>query len=150
MRAAPRNPQYRYYIGTAFQKTGYYPQALAAFGDAAKLNPNLLNANNNIAWIRATHSSAALRDGNEAVRLAKDVCQRSQYRNANLLDTLAVAYAEAGDFTQAVETVDRALVLLENAKSPAAAATIAKLTDRRTLFAQGKPYRDQTLKPAAR
>lgn len=151
VRAAPRNAHYRYYIGTAFQKAGYYPQALAAFRDAAKLNPNLLHAPNHIAWIRATHPDEGLRDGTEAVRLAEGICQRSGNRNPNWLETLSAAYAESGDFTQALETVDRALALLEQAPASAEiAATVKKLNERRALFEASKPFRDASLKPAAR
>ncbi len=148
VRAQPRNPQYRYLIGTAFQYLGYYPQAIAAFKDAAKLNPNLLNAENNIAWIRATHPDDALRDGAEAVRLAEAICARTGHRNPNWLDTLSAAYAETGQFDKALEAVDRMMELLQNSDSPKAAQLLKKFAARKTLFEGGKAYRDDRLESA--
>jgi hypothetical protein len=52
-----------------------------------------------------------VRDGTEAVRLAEHACEHTQRQNANHLDTLAAAYAEARRFADAVRTARRALEL---------------------------------------
>src|SRR5947207_1719192 len=69
------------------------------------------SALNNLAWIRATSRDATLRDGAEAVRLAERSCEISSTPDAGQLDTLAAAYAEAGDFDRAIQTANRALQL---------------------------------------
>ena len=86
----------------------YYRQALQLRNDW----PNLLN---NFAWILATHQDDRIRNGAEAVRLAKRACQLDSYRVPAALDTLAAAYAETGQFDLAVKTAQNALQLARDA-----------------------------------
>jgi uncharacterized protein HemY len=67
-------------------------------------------AQNGLAWVLATFPDSSMRDGNEAVKLAKQACDRSG-DNASLLRTLAAAYAESGRFSDAVEAGQRAMSL---------------------------------------
>ena len=87
------------------------------------------SALNNLAWIRATSRDATLRDGAEAVRLAERSCEISSTPDAGQLDTLAAAYAEAGDFDRAIQTANRALQLAESAKSNALVVQISQHVD---------------------
>lgn len=57
---------------------------------------------NNLAWILATSPDGKFRNGAEAVRLSEQACKLTDYRQPVLLGTLAAAYAEAGDFTNAI------------------------------------------------
>jgi hypothetical protein len=54
-----------------------------------------------------------LRDGNKAVQLAVRANELTGGDNPVILHTLAAAYAEAGKFSEAVETVGRALHLAD-------------------------------------
>jgi len=69
----------------------------------------------------------ALRDAQAAVRLAERACELTGYRNAEALDTLAAAYASAGEFERAVETAERALAATGDGTGPAAAAIRERL-----------------------
>jgi tetratricopeptide (TPR) repeat protein len=62
-----------------------------------------------LAWLLATNSDSQVRDGAEAVRLAEHACDLTQHKIPALLDTLAAAYAEAGDFPRAISTAEEAL-----------------------------------------
>jgi len=62
-----------------------------------------------LAWLLATYPDSKSRDGTEAVRLAKHACDLTERRVPALLDTLAAAYAETGDFPQAISTAEEAL-----------------------------------------
>ena len=66
----------------------------------------------------ATCPEEAFRDGAQAVALAERACQLTDRKDASLLDTLAAAYAEAGRFDQAVQTVREAISLPEADNQP--------------------------------
>jgi tetratricopeptide (TPR) repeat protein len=62
-----------------------------------------LSALNDLARILATNRDDSVRDGREAVRLGSRACELTGYKKAELLATLAAAYAEAGDFNRAIQ-----------------------------------------------
>jgi tetratricopeptide (TPR) repeat protein len=64
-----------------------------------------------LAWLLATYPDSESRDGSEAVRLAERACALSERRIPALLDTLAAAYAEAGNFSRGISAGDEALNL---------------------------------------
>ncbi len=68
-----------------------------------------------MAWILATHKDVEIRDGTEAVELGEQACRLEEYKVPIYLDTLAAAYAEVGEFKQAVQTAQRALQLARDA-----------------------------------
>ena len=69
---------------------------------------------NDLAWLLATHEDTEIRDGVEAVDLAERACQLVDYKVPVVVDTLAAAYAETGQFDQAVKTAQEALQLSRN------------------------------------
>jgi hypothetical protein len=71
-------------------------------------NPDLVPALNNLAWLLATAADSRLRDGKRAVQLSEHACRLSEWHSAFLMGTLAAAYAEAGQFPQAVTIAERA------------------------------------------
>jgi tetratricopeptide (TPR) repeat protein len=73
-----------------------------------RLNPNVPEALNNLAWILATNPDANFRDGAEAVKLAQRACELTSWHQTLFIGTLAAAYAEAGDFDKAVQTAQKA------------------------------------------
>jgi len=82
----------------------HYRQALAVDSN----NPVVLN---NLAWILATANKPELRDGEEAVRLATKAVKLTDFRRPIFIGTLAAAYAEAGQFSQACEMANVASYL---------------------------------------
>ena len=70
------------------------------------------DASNNIAWLCATSPMEKFRDGDRAVKLAKRACEIESL-DWGFWDTLAAAYAEKGDFANAVKTEKYALKLRE-------------------------------------
>ena len=61
------------------------------------------------AWLRATCPNASLRNPQGAINDAKKACTITQWKEANSIDTLAVAYAASGDFNSAVKYVQQAM-----------------------------------------
>jgi Flp pilus assembly protein TadD len=83
-----------------------------------------------------------LRDGKQAVEHAVRACELTQWKSPNNFDTLAAAYAEAGDFDKAVEFERKALSFPAFEKENGKAAK-----ERLELYLQKKPYRDPALAP---
>ena len=61
-----------------------------------------------LAWLRATHPSPQVRDGQQAMVLAQEACNLTGNQSPALIQTLAAAQAETGDFEQAVASAQRA------------------------------------------
>jgi uncharacterized protein len=66
---------------------------------------------------------AAVRNGKEAVELAQRASRLPGGENAATLEALAAAYAETGEFSEAVNTIQRAVALAES--NPALAEMLA-------------------------
>ena len=99
----------------AYYHAGRLKDAADQYEKAVAVSPNnieLANIANGIAWGLATSPMDERRDGKRAVKLATKACELTEYKNANLVDTLAAAYAEGGDFNKAVEWEENALQLL--------------------------------------
>ncbi|MGA2242438.1 MAG: glycosyltransferase family 39 protein [Verrucomicrobiota bacterium] len=104
-----------------------YRQALAVDSN----NPVVLN---NLAWILTAANKPELRDGQEAVRLATKAVELTDHTEPIMIGTLAAAYAETGQFTNAVELANNAFALASITGQKDVAAKIAKL---RSLYEAG-------------
>jgi tetratricopeptide (TPR) repeat protein len=69
---------------------------------------------NGRAWLRAACPDPAFRDGRKAVEDAKRACSLTGSQNSGYLDTLAAAYAEAGDFDSAIKYEQQAIKINGN------------------------------------
>ncbi len=72
---------------------------------AVQLNPNDFAATLTLAWLQATSPKDAIRDGASALNLAQRLHSASGGENLMVLDVLAAAYAEQGDFASAKATM---------------------------------------------
>jgi WD40 repeat protein len=99
-------------------------------------DPNMLNG---IAWLLATFPMADLRNGTKAIEYATKACELTKWKNANIIDTLAAAYAEAGDFDSAIKWQKEAINLLTEKEPP---GWQAGFEERLKLYQSGKPYRE--------
>lgn len=88
----------------------------------------------------ATDPDEKHRDGERAISLARRACHGPEPANALFLDTLAAAYAEAGQFTLAVQFSQRAI---EQAQIANAHERLAALEGRKQLYLSHQPYRDR-------
>jgi protein O-mannosyl-transferase len=114
-------------------------EALDEYQAALKLLPDFPEALNNLAWLLATNPNADLRDGRKAVKLAERACRLTDHKQAQLLGTLAAAYAEAGRFGEAAAMAEKAKALADQSNQPELAARNQKLRD---LYRAGQPARD--------
>ena len=89
--------------GNVWSDKKEYDKAIADFSEAIRINPKDFGAYNNRAWIWATCPEAKYRDGKKALDLATKACEITGWKQAIFLDTLAAAYAEAGNFDSALK-----------------------------------------------
>jgi len=94
---------------------------------------------NEYAYALATNPESDLRDGSEAVRAAERAVALAPSERAEILDTLAAAYAEAGDFRRARSTADRAVALARRQGLPP--ALVELLQQSRDRYRRGEPTR---------
>jgi tetratricopeptide (TPR) repeat protein len=93
--------------GYAHTQKGNLPAALDDHSRALEINPLFVDAYNNKAWILATTDDKQLRNSAEAIMLAQKAVELDP--NVASLDTLAAAYAAAGNYEAAIETQQKAI-----------------------------------------
>jgi protein O-mannosyl-transferase len=100
-------------LGLCFSQLGRMDEAMAQYEEALKIAPGDPKAQMNLAWLLATCSQGSLRNGARAVELAQQANAMTGGEDPIMLHTLAAAYAEAGQFSEALETAQHALRLAE-------------------------------------
>ncbi len=86
-------------------------KALAERRELLQSRPDDVALLSETAWALATNPNASIRNGTEAVELARRAVRVSNARQPAVLATLAAAYAETGQFADAVQTAEQALAL---------------------------------------
>lgn len=125
--------------GNCWQNLRQYQKAEADWIEAVRLNPQIDYAYNQLAWMKATCPEEHVRDGKKAVEYATKLCELNDWKNQEDLDTLAAAYAEAGDFEAAVKWQSKVCML-------AAEAEKAECQMRLELYQSGKPFHETPAK----
>lgn len=95
--------------GITLAAMNQYEAAANVFRELTTRFPNGHNAQNSSAWFLATCPDAGWRNGALAVSQARKACDLTRWNDPQVLDTLAAAYAETGDFEQAVKHATEAL-----------------------------------------
>jgi serine/threonine protein kinase/Flp pilus assembly protein TadD len=126
----------------AYEQRNEYRMALKAFESAAAAAPWHAEMLNLLARFQATCSQAELRDGTQAVENAMKACELSQWDNYRHIDTLAAAYAEAGQFEQAIKLQRQAMTKLPDEIRPGRRADCEA---RLRLYQAGQSYHGQYL-----
>jgi tetratricopeptide (TPR) repeat protein len=106
-------------LAAAYEAQGRLAETIRHYREAVRIRPQFRTAANNLAWLLATAPDPALRDPAAAVELAERAAALSAEPEAAVLDTLAVAYASAGRFDDAVTAGERAVRVSEASETPA-------------------------------
>ena len=90
-----------------------YDLALADWNRALAQQQDDPVAYNSMAWMLATSADPKMRDAKNALALAIKACELTGWKDGQSLDTLAAAYAAAGDFNHALEFQNKAIELMK-------------------------------------
>ncbi len=140
LKLVPNSAQAHFRFGQALQKQKKYAAAMAEYQKTLELDPRHLPVQLALAWLLATCPDAALRDGHRAVELVRQIQRLSPTESPQLLDILAAAYAESGQFPQAIATARQALNL--NATKNDRPLTDA-IQSRLMLYEANAPYHEK-------
>jgi len=117
---------------------GQTPSAVEQYYYVLYLEPKNLHALKNLAWILATTDDPYIHNPEEAVKFAEKACRITDYKQAEALDTLAVAYSAAARYPEAAQAAEKAVELAVSAGQSELAEKIQK---RLELYKAQKPYR---------
>ncbi len=124
-------------LGIAYNQLGKYDLAIQNWKKALELKPNSAESLNNMAFLLATSDSPSIRDVNKAAELARRACELTGYKEAAILDTMAITYAAAGEFDDAVMRAKQAVELAKATGQDKLAGDIEK---RIKLYETGQKY----------
>ncbi len=121
-----------------------YEKAINALGvtkkDAdSRAKAEAAGINNNLAWVLATSPTDSVRNGEKAQKYAKQAAELTDYAEAHILSTLAAAYAENGNFKEAVKWSKKAVELGEKADHEQLEQLEAELKS----YEDKKPWREK-------
>ena len=89
-----------------------------------------------LAWILATCQADSIRDGKAAIQAAEKAVEQMSFKDPALLNTLAAAHAEAGQFDRAISIQQEAISILTSEEAR------QEFTTRLKLYQAGTPFRD--------
>lgn len=118
-------------------ETGQASEAVPYLETAIRLNDADFPSSISLAWLRATHPDPTIRDATAALEIANRIQQFGGANRAIALDVLAAAFAENGEFEEAIKISQTAIETLP-AKSPLRRMMIS----RRERYKDQQPFRD--------
>jgi tetratricopeptide (TPR) repeat protein len=123
--------------GDAYLSLGDHKNAIKDYTEALAFEPEDDGILNNLAWVLATSPVDELRDGKKAVEYATKACEVTGFAESHILSTLAAAYAEAGDFENAIKYCQDGLAKSDNPKQKESMSKELKS------YEEKKPWREQ-------
>ncbi|MEN6557345.1 MAG: tetratricopeptide repeat protein, partial [Thermoguttaceae bacterium] len=127
-------------LGALLSERGDFEEALAHWCEAIRQRPDDVGALDQAAWTLATCPKASVRNGAEAIQLARRAVELSGGRDPTRLDTLGAAMAEAGRFDEAQAIARQAIRL---ATEQHQTDLVRSVRIRLSLYEKKQPYREQ-------
>ena len=136
VRLEPDSDLARVRLGILAHQMGDYKRQIEVLREAVNAGSTSVELINNYAYALATCPVEELRDGTTAVSAAEKAIELAAEPLPALMDTLAAAYAEAGQFDQAIKTMQSAIALMapirphpRQSTATAASSSNIKVTD---------------------
>jgi len=139
LRALPTYENARMSLAGLAMRRGDHAEAARTLREGLTHAPESAVLANGLAWMLAVSKDDSLRDGPEALKWARLACEKTNLGDPRLLDTLAAAYAECGQFAEAIQTMESAIKLAATADPPAA---IEGFRFRLELYQTGQRFRE--------
>jgi serine/threonine-protein kinase len=130
----PEDPATYSLRGSVYYQQRQFGRAVQDHMDALKRDPRNAFTFNQLGWIWSTAPDPDIRNGRQARECATRACELSEWQEPGFLDTLAAAYAECGQFEEAVKYQTKARDL-------AATEAQADYESRLELYKDRRPYR---------
>jgi tetratricopeptide (TPR) repeat protein len=102
---------YNYRAGIHYSR-GHYAAAVRDHMEALKRDPRHAGTFNQLAWVWSTCPDPDVRNGSRARECATRACELTEWSEPGFLDTLAAAYAECGEFDDALKWQQKAIDLV--------------------------------------
>ena len=138
----PDNMEIHNIVGTVLVQQGRVKEGAEEWQKVLLVEPDNGNAMSNLAWVFATSPDQSIRNGVRAVQLAEQAVRLSGERIPILFRTLAAAYAENGQFSDAIQAAERGIQL---ANSQGNAGLANELQSNIALYQEQQPLRDPSL-----
>lgn len=121
-----------------------YQTAIETYRSDAQIATDSALPSLNLAWLLATCPEERFRDGEQAVKLATAAYAKSGNNSPYVLDVLAVAYAETGDYDNALKWARKAAEAGYKPNKRTSSPRLSEIRKHLQLFSHQQPYRDTT------
>ena len=128
--------------GDTYRSLQQWQEAAADFRRAIELDPNSARGYQGAAWLMATCPEKRFRNVELGVQAATKAAELTPQDDYEILDTLAAAYANAGQFDEAIKALSQAIKLAPSVAS-------ASLAQRLELYNAATPYREALARTAS-
>ncbi|MGE5214047.1 MAG: tetratricopeptide repeat protein [Nitrospirota bacterium] len=126
-------------LAIALEEKGNPDEAIQHYKKALELSPQSIPTLTNLAWLLATSQDESVRNGPKAIELAKQADRLTGGGNSRVLRTLAAAYAENGEFANAIRTARSAMQI---ARMQGEDSLATELDQQTALYQLGMPFRE--------
>lgn len=141
LRIQPENAEMHNNLAVALLGQGQIAEAVREWRKTLRLQPDRLGTEISLAWVLATSPESDVRDGKSALELAQRASRAGAESNPMVYRVLAAAYAETGQYSAAIRTVEEGT---QHADAEGKSGVAQLLQADLMLYQQDIPLRDPT------
>jgi tetratricopeptide (TPR) repeat protein len=137
LRTDPRDVDAWFNLGLVLTQAGRAREAVRCYEQAVLIKPEYIKAQDKLARLLAMLPPTMGGDAIRAVTVAEQACKLTGNGVTAYVDTLAIAYAAAGRFNDAIATAQKAIALARTARQP---QWVKEIEGRLELYRNGRTY----------